>query len=105
MQCPNCGRDYKNVTNIEEKGFFTQQNDHDHRPYRTFGYMCSMCGHHSTVFSIPTMVPFVRTSRNYDDIDRLVKEFQDKVFELSKKHKNRSRQFTLDLYPEEESAT
>ncbi|MDP4176292.1 MAG: hypothetical protein Q8933_20090 [Bacteroidota bacterium] len=86
MQCPKCKRDYKDVKEDKDKGYFTQQNDHYYKPYRMFGFMCPSCGFHATVFSIPTMVPFVRSGRSHGELNRIVAEFQQRVIDYSEKH-------------------
>jgi len=86
--CPNCLKDYKDVKENDDKGGFTQQNNHYYEPYRTFGYACPHCGFHSTVLSIPTLMPFVRSSRTHPKLDKIVAEFQQKVIEYYDSKKN-----------------
>ncbi|QQS35751.1 MAG: hypothetical protein IPM56_16140 [Ignavibacteriales bacterium] len=99
MQCPDCLYEYKDP-NEEQKGLVTQQNDHFFRPYRTFGVMCPKCGHHAMVFSIPTKVPFVRSSRTYDELDKIVKDFQERVREFFEKRKHVKAQLSLKMFEE-----
>lgn len=95
MNCPKCKMDYKD--NPDSKGFYTSQNEHFGKEYRTFGMQCSNCGFHSTVFNIPVQVPFKRTTRNYSEIDRLVNEFKQKVEDYLNRRENVTKQFVLNF--------
>lgn len=82
MQCAKCHKDFKE--DEKHKGFFTQQNDHFMRPYRTFGISCPFCGFHNMIFQIPIQFPFIRTARTYESLDKLVADIKTMLEEFLK---------------------
>lgn len=103
MQCPKCGRDYNNTQPGVPHGNFTKQNNHDHRPFRQFGYSCGYpdCGFHATVISVPVDVAFNQTGRTYEELDRIVIKFRNEVEEFYKKRKNIMLNKTMGLFSNE----
>lgn len=77
MICPNCNNDYRD--NENEKSYFTQQNVHFGKKYRTFGYQCGHCNYHATIFQIPIKIPFQRTKKALKEIDNIVTQFKNEI--------------------------
>jgi rubredoxin len=84
MTCANCDHDFREYSEDNREGGYTQQNYHMGRPFRQFGYSCPNCGFHNTVFSITVKVPFVRSARTYDRLDKIVEKFKDEVIDFYK---------------------
>lgn len=93
MICSNCRRDFKESE--LDKGFYTQQNNHFMREYRQFGFVCSYCGFHNTIISVPVKVPFIRSGRTYEKLDAIVAEFRAKIEEFYKERGKSSIQLSL----------
>lgn len=93
MVCAACKKDFKESET--DRGFYTQQNDHFMKRYRSFGFVCSYCGFHNTIISVPIEVPFIRSGRTFDKLDAIVAEFRSKVEEFYKERGRLSIQLSL----------
>jgi len=80
MLCPNCNRDLKENSN--KQSFYTKQNKHFGKPFRSFGFVCGHCNFHITMIQIPINSSFIRTNRTYFKLEEMVMEFQNKLKEF-----------------------
>lgn len=81
MQCPKCHRDYINTTEPDDRGKWSGQNPHDHEPYKVFGYQCGYadCRFNAVIISVPINYLYHKTSKKYNKLDEIVKQFQQDV--------------------------
>ena len=69
MNCPNCGRDYKDVPEGKVPGHFYRGDLHYGKNYRRFGYVCNNCGFCAEMIVKPTGLPY-RKRDLYQDEDQ-----------------------------------
>jgi hypothetical protein len=64
MQCPNCGKDYRDVPEGNVPGHYYRGDEHFGKKERRFGRVCNNCGFCAEFIVKPTGLPYRKREMN-----------------------------------------
>lgn len=71
MICPNCKKDYRDVTEDKVPGHFYRSDDHFCKNYRRFGVYCTNCGFVAEMITRATGDPYRKRDLHKKDLDTI----------------------------------